>query len=384
MNKKKIMWVISGGIMVILLIFVGIFFKLENAIENMDKDIKDNVDDTNEVNNNVDIFPVKDGRMIKFYKTVEGFYNVYAYENEEVLSTYECVNEECGYCNTYTVCSGSQLKNTLGKITLFDYNINEVSSSQDGSFNPCKLILFDALNGKKISEYDDIVSSYSLDSDYGINASTKYIILVNKNNLTSIVDLSGNYIKNYSNKEYVISSYEGKFISKSSYLVSSDMIVTINNNKYGIEKISEDKLLIDYKFDEIMLSDIVNYESVDLYSSKYFKARIGDKWSLYSFDTGNKVIDNDFDRIYLLDDNTIVIYNDGYISFIDYEGNKIIDDKIKVSNLFANLPSIPEGIKFTIESEVVKISINEGTNYDDYVSSSYEYNLSTKKLEKIS
>lgn len=366
MDKKKSMGLMVGGVIIILLIVVGVIFD----------DTKDNDDD---VINNVAIFPIKDGKTIKFYEKIDGSTSVYDYENKDAISVYECVNEECGYCDAYTVCSGAQI-NDFGKITLFDYNVDEVSISRDGGFNPCKLILFDVLNGKKISEYSDIVSSYSLES----GDSTKYVVLVNKNNLTAIIDLNGNYIKDYSNKDYVISSYEGQWISSSSYLVSSDMIVTISNNKYGIEKITEDKLLIEHKYDEIMLTDIVNYESADLYASRYFKARTGNKWSLYSFDTGNKVIDNDFDRIYLLDENTIIIYNDGYILFVDYEGNNVSDEKIKVSNLFEVMPKIPEGISFTVDGEIVKISISEGTNYDELVFSSYEYNLNTKKLEKIS
>lgn len=368
-KKKKIgLIVLLGIIIIMLLLFVGIEYKQKG--ENKDIDVV----------NSISIYPVKDSKMIKFYEKVEGYINIYDYKNEEVISTYECQNEECGVCDAYTVCSGATL-NDLGKITIFDYNENEVSSSFDGKFNPSKLILFDAINGKKISEYNDIISSYSLKSNSG---STKYIILVNKDNQTAIVDLNDNYLKNYSNKKYVISSYEGQWVSSSSYLTENDMIVTIDNDKYGIERITEDKVLINHDYDEIMLCDIVNYQNSDLYASKYFKARNGNKWSLYSLDKGTRVIENDFNKIYLLSENVIVVYNDGYITFIDYDGNNIINDKIEVSNLFESMPNLPEGISFTYNDNTVEILISDGTNYDNRVISRYEYNLDTNNLSKLS
>lgn len=115
----------------------------------------------------------------------------------------------------------------------------------------------------------------------------------------------------------------------------------------------EDKVLINHDYDEIMLYDVVSYSSLDLYAGKYFKARIGNKWSLYSLDTGNKDIDKVFDKIYLLDENTIAVYDGEYISFIDYKGNNVSDDKIKVSNLFESMPKLPEGISLTFKDLVV-------------------------------
>lgn len=146
----------------------------------------------------------------------------------------------------------------------------------------------------------------------------------------------------------------------------------------------EDKVLINHDYDEIMLYDVVSYSSLDLYAGKYFKARIGNKWSLYSLDTGNKDIDKVFDKIYLLDKNTIAVYDGEYISFIDYKGNNVSDDKIKVSNLFESMPKLPEGISLTFKDLVVEISISEGTDYNNRIFSRYSYNLDTKVLEKIS
>jgi len=351
----------------------------------------DNNEHDSEQNENIDIFPIKTDKTIKFYKRVDGYFHVDNYKNEKEISKYTCTSEDCGYCNSYTVCSGlSILGHNL--IALYDYNAGEKATSSNGSFNPSKIVLWNVIKGKEVARYNDIVSAYKLSlSHVSSSTNAKYLVLENKNNQVAIVDLNGNYIKKYSDKKYVISSYEGKWIDESSYLVENDIIVTIKNNKQGIESITKDKIMINHKYDEIVLYDsfvtrtdaAMSDNIPELYADKYFKARLGDKWSLYNIKTGNKVINKDYDRIYLLDEKTIAVYNNGYLSFVDYKGNNVSDDKIEISNFFETMPKNPEGIRFIIGDSIVKISISEGTDISNYTSSSYEYNLKTKKLTKL-
>jgi len=345
-----------------------------------------NNDNNSEQNENIDVFPIKTGKTIKFYKRVNGYFHVDDYKNEKEISKYTCTSEECGYCNSYTVCSNiSVLGNNL--IALYDYDEGEKAYSSNGSYNPSKIILWDVSKGKEVARYNNIISAYRLDDN---NGNAKYIILENKNNEINIYDLNGNHIKEVSDEQFVLKSYEGRWIDYASYLVENDMIVTIKNNKQGIKNITKGKTLINHNYDEVVLYDsfVVSrtdyYSLPELYAGKYFKARIGNKWSLYDIKTGEKVINNDYDKIYLLDEKTIAVYNDGYLSFVDYKGNNVSDDKIKILNLFGTMPKNPEGIRFEIGNSTVKISIADGTDNNNYTYYSYEYNLSTKKLTKLS
>lgn len=354
---------------------------------------EENVDSSSsEQNGIISILPIKTEKTIKFYKRINGYSHVDDYKNETEISKYTCTNEECNYCNSYTVCSNlSVLGNNL--IALFDYDEGETSRTwidvTTSHLNPVNVILWDVSKGKEIARYNDIISAYKL---VDTNGDAKYIILENKNNKINMYDLNGNHIRNTSDEQYVLKSYEGRWIDSFSYLVKNDMIVTIKNNKHGIKNITKDKTLVKHNYDEIVLYDNYTVRTDDsisdnireLYAGKYFKARIGNKWSLYDIKMGKKVINEDYDRIYLLNENTIAVYNDGYLYFVDYKGNKASDVKIKISNLFGTMPKNPEGIRFEVGNSIVNISITEGTDYDNWMNYSYEYNLKTKNLTKLS
>ena len=369
----------------------------DNQNNGTDKESVNNKEEVNNAQNNnlkVSLFPIKIySNIISFYERKDGYYHVDNYKNEKELGRYECTNDSCGYCNSYTVCSNlsGEAMNTNGLIYLYDYNKGETANTA-GSFTPAKIILWDVYNNKAVFTQTNIISALSLSASHVSDTSNiKYVILENKNKEKAILDVQGNYIKNYSNKNYVISGYEGQYISGNSYMVESNLIVTIKNGKHGIENIKGNKTVIDHKYDEIVLYDnyVVNTNDSmsdnipELYKDKYFKARTGNKWSLYNIKTGNKVINKEFDRIYLLNENTIVVYNDGYLSFIDYNGNSISGDKIKVSGIVPIMPKSPEGIRFIVSDFTVQISINEGSSYDDIKISKYVYNIETKKVIKI-
>lgn len=109
---------------------------------------------------------------------------------------------------------------------------------------------------------------------------------------------------------------------------------------------------------------------------------LNNKWYLFNLD-GTRVIEQGYDKIYLLDESNMAVYDNGYISFVDYTGNLVCDDKIKVSSLFGSMPKNPEGIKFDIFDNIVDIRYEEGTDWDNSKSYHYTYNLDTKILTKV-
>lgn len=393
-KNKKIIIGISLGIILVLIAIIILFITNKislKLIEGTPNNSSTN-NQKNDKNQNEEIDTVAfkiDSKTIAFYERKDVVYHIDNYSNETEISKYECTNQFCGYCNAYTVCQGLGMINN-NVHALYDYNVNDEVRTSDDSYYPSKIVLWNAIDGKEIASYNDIIETYSLIKNDGTNE-IKYIILKNKNNIISLYDTFGNYITDVSKKQYIIAEYEGKRIDESSYLVETDMIVTKKGEKQGIESITGNKTLVNYEYDEIRLHDDFTVRKSDnifssnykLYSGKYFKARNGNKWTLYNLSNGNQVINKEYDKLYLLDEKNIAVYNNGYISFVDYSGNKISNDNIEVSNLFAIMPKNPEGIIFTISDSIVKISISDGTSYKNLVNYSYEYNLETKKVTKI-
>ena len=193
------------------------------------------------------------------------------------------------------------------------------------------------------------------------------------------------YIRNYSGTQFI---YRTGYNGHDKFNVQKDIIVTIKNGKYRLEKISKDETIISHKYDNIALTDAITVYSSEgaqrnffytdtIYNDKYFKGKIGDKWYLHSLSTGEKVIDKGYDRLYLINENTIAVYENGHISFIDYKGNYISDDKIEVYISSQRFYNSPEGIRFVVKDNIVSIYVDiEGTSQNH----EYEYNLQTKKV----
>lgn len=314
------------------------------------------------------------------------FYKFNNNEGYEEINRYKCQNEECDMLDNYKL---NHIDLDNGKAIMYDgkENYNQI--------NYYKKIMYYNFNYGIIKTIENIyhpiaTNSYDPNNEHLEN----FYIFENLNNEMAIIDINGNYIKEFSNKKYTLNCYEGCFLDN--YSVKADIIVTYNDDGYGIDKLNKNEEIIEHKFEDIKLNEgitveyrdnndrIYNYVT-DLYNeNKYFKAKENDKWYLYSYETKEKITKTGYDELFVIDKNLILTIENNIISIKDFNNNNLTDNTIKLEHgLRPWMPKNPDGIKITIKENIVTIGITDGPKDSyDWKSYTYEYNINTKELTK--
>lgn len=275
--------------------------------------------------------------------------------------SYKLINQsECNLCYGVGIASQyfSYIDYEKGKmmISTSDYKGNWILYDMN------KGILGEYGNNARLLFSDS--NSYSYD-----NSKIKYIYVKSKDSdKFGIVDLEGNVIKDFNLEDAGFFTNRSSFYSYSGYSVENNMFVDKKNEKYGIIKFTSDDVIIDYIFD-----------SIGLINNKYFKAKLNDKWYLYSFEKKDKKINTGYDEIIPIIDDVIVVRlgKNAYIQ--NYNGDNIIDKMIDIGDnyLFASYVSDKDSGKDFINIYISK----DEYNYE--ILENYHYYFNSKELEKI-
>ena len=201
-------------------------------------------------------------------------------------------------------------------------------------------------------------------------------------------------------KNYKISCYEGCYLALDSYNIEKDYIITVKDNKYGIEKINSDEVLLDNLYEDVSWSDWAAFfdnDKTDNDGEKYYieknyvKIKENNKWYLYDLNNKKKVINTGYEELILIDDNIILVYDNKEIYFINYEGNKIDDNVIKtngISPAFAK-PTFKEKFNMYLKDNVLDFKICDGEVefwsdcYSKNLIKEYKYDIKNKKVELV-
>lgn len=369
-------------ILVIILLFGGVYFYTKNPKGNTNNN--NNTNNTNTVvdnkkdetkNNENEIKKVNDKIS---YKQVESIITFYSEGIE--LKNYQCEKSDCGPGGGTYDGYTEEIDNNI--VIIYDGTIDDENR---------KIVFFDVNNGvlKTYTGYSKASSLYN----------SKYIHLMSSDNKKQlIVDYMGNVIKE--GKNYKISCYEGCYINKYSYNIEKDYIITVKDDKYGIEKISSDEVLLDNLYDDISWSDwavFFDNDKTDNDGEKYYieknyvKIKENNKWYLYNLNDKTLVIDTGYEELILVNDNTILVYDNKEIYFIDYKGNKIDENIIKtngISSAFAK-PTFKEKFNMYLKDNVLDFKICDGEVefwsdcYSKNLIKEYKYDLKNKKIELV-
>lgn len=231
------------------------------------------------------------------------------------------------------------------KIKTYEYfetiaMINEDNDTGKYTFNINDSYLYVSLEDNVFEDFSNIFPINNDENDY------KYMV-VYKNKKFGIIDLNGKYIYNLIFDQLGTFNNTDRFES-SSYIYNG-MIVAKKNSKWGIIKIGENKILVDFKYDNIFL---VNE---DLYLVK---------------DENNLYVKRINDKDYTSDEMKINI-------FIKYPNIENID--FGLENYYVK-DSI--GLDYYLENEILVIKLKKdydnNENYDIY-----HYNILNNELHYI-
>ena len=291
------------------------------------------------------------------------------YKDTEKISEYTCNSNECYLGNIF---EGDLAKNKHVLIASCD-NCDYIETYGGISFQK------------------DTTGKIEL---YNIETSDT-IIFENVKNTTSTIDLelitkddNSKYLLSFDGKinrqikdELEMTCYEGCRIAANTINYESNLLITKENGKYGIEKLDSGEIIIPREYDNIKLTSN-NLDNL-YYSNEYFIGTIDGKKNLYSIKDNKQITKNGYDKIFMLSENTLFVYQEKYFSFIDLDEKQLNNDKIKVDNLYGILPKSPHGVNFSKNGEnELTIILYDGTSSQDIITSEYIYNLESHELKK--
>lgn len=366
----------------------------ENVNNNSNKNNSVNEsDDEKDIDNEKDIINTyllgKDGQNSTYLNTNDV---IEFYKDDELINSYKCNGKKCDILPFQTEVIFENGVYTNKRQIIGDYiliavcdtdSCSDISTyggtyfeKQDSETASGNVLLYNIKSG--------IVKTYNNVSKV-LYASEKLNLINYSNDSYTIVSYDGKLNSKFDANELILSCYEGCYLNNSSFDYDNNIIVTKNNNKFGIKNLTTGELIVDYKYDNITLTN--NGFPYSYYNKNYFIGQINGKNNIYKINDNNNITNKGYDQIYFLDKNTLLVFNDNQFSFIDLNENKIIDDTIKVNNLYPIYPKNPNGIRisktnpetYKEETDIIYMAICEG-DINNYYYHSYSYNLKTKKL----
>ena len=347
-NKKNIIKILMVILLIFLLIGISIYIinsKTKKSEENNDKPTTDIETNNKNENDAVDEEFVnkykyevnEENNIFTFYKYQDGY---------KKINEYKCEAETC-IAYIAQCFAISDMEN--GKLSILDDN---------------QLVIYDFEKGV-LGKFGN--TAYTLGKYYYVsNIETKKY---------GIIDINGNIIKDFTQEK--LDKIRSCDLLDNTYSIKYDLLVEKKNNKYGIIRITKDDVVVEHKYDDIRI-----------YNDKYYKAKLEDKWYLYSYETKEKVHEQGYKEIFFATDDVLVVQIDKNLYIKNYNGNNLIEDKIETYIDYNEKAccATPEGITVKYNEENNKIEIFVSTQPDEennYKIYNYEYGIETKKLTKV-
>lgn len=357
-NTKKLKIAIIILTIIILCLSGYIYYdkvlKINNNIgensQNKNDNNDENIQEENKNNKEKTIYIVKD-ETTKEKKYLTEDYDMIK-NKDDILGEYKCNNCYANY--PYIPSPEYQF---VGESSVLIYTNNEI-------------IKYNYITKEIEDKYDIALNSYDLPND-------NYVIGVEKDNKYGLLGKNGNMITNYeyddipTNKVSTYTIY-GKF---SSWYGESSLLQVKKDNKYGIIDVSTGKTIVDFKYDDIIISP-----------NGYYSIKENNKWYLIN-DEFKKIINTGYDGIFACDFGILVLENPEGIKLnakiIDYDGNNISNIvELKYIGLFSSYNAANslnlsyKNLLYNEEKNKIKFSIG-------FAEQTFEYNQEEKVLNVI-
>lgn len=274
----------------------------------------------------------KDEKELKFYS------------DGKLVSVYECDNYKCGQYKTDNFVYNSCLDN--------------IAVIEDGDYK----YLYNYASAQEVTDkLDEIVAIKNNDKYLG------FIVKDSKTEKYGYVNTRG-IIK--INIEYdSLGLISNEIMYDRGFNLKENKIVAAKDNKYGVLNFNDSKEIIPFDYENIYLG----------YKDKYVVKK--DK-KYYIYDSKEKKFsEKSYDMIFLFE-NLMIINEDKKLKFVDYDGNKIINDEIDTTIDYKEKPiNGVFGYNAYLKNSEVIIEVNK-TSDNGYDTVKYTYNITSKKLNK--
>lgn len=267
------------------------------------------------------------------------------YNDNKLVSVYECKNYKCGEYKTEN----------------FEYNscLDSITVIEDGNYK----YLYNYKAGQEvIDKLDEIVA---------VKQNNKYIGFIVKDSQSEkygYVTTRG--IIKIEMKYDILGLISNGILYDRGYNISEDKIVASKDNKYGVVTFTTGEPVINFEYDYISLAPSNNYV-----------VREGKKYYLID-SKGNKVLKNSYDMIFAFD-NILVVNEEGSLKIIDYKENKKIEDEITTTIDYKEDGSGGIfGYNAIKDANNIIIEVNT-LGESGYITTKYKYDVSKNKLAEI-
>ena len=346
-NKKVI--VVVSIIVILLLVGVAVFVNYISDTGNKGKN-NQNANNTQNVNSTEEV----DNTTLEEHSSVgefhEEFGSLFLYQQDkELIMTRQLVNNqtEYTYLGMYNCQSNDCDLYKVGEATLNDFDSNTVVLKDSGMF---------------IYNYkEDTILTYKYSNLYSIRALEKiYLIGIDDNNNANIYSIRGTKIST--------DGYEsiGLINKNQIYEYDNNVIVAKKNGKWGLITIRTNEVILDFKWDNLYLSEDGLYLAVK--DNEYY---VLNSDGVQLTEEGYPLIIEAFgEYFFMLNENKLYIKT--------YDGKDLLDTPIDVGVTY-NRYDIPSSVTFEVKN-IAELLITVKKNETE--TAKYIFNSATYVLEQ--
>ena len=289
---------------------------------------------------------------------------------------YTCQAEECRFYIPSTSLELGSYKYTTsryavislcetGKCKYIDSYAGDMFYNENNQNVAGTVVIYNIMTGES-KRIENVKSRNQADANF------VYVTLSNGDNY--VVSYDGTV--NRKIEEPALYCWEGCGISDDFINYSDNLIVTIKNEKYGIEQLSTGNVIIDHSYDKIELSN--NGFEHSYYRRDIFVGEKDGKQNFYRLKDNTPVLKNNYEKVILISKDKFVSYKDKKISIKNMNEEDLIEP-ISVETLDQTGPQNPNGIYIakTENKDVIEIVI-PNTNPRER----YSFNLVTNEFKK--
>ena len=273
-------------------------------------------------------YPEKSEYYVKTKTNEEDITYLDIKKSSNVIIEY-CKNEKCGYIDDY------------GNDYFFPVDEKEK--------NVGEVLLYNVENGK-YDEFDSVDSVWIENAIAFLKHKTNKVLKTDEDgNKTFKYEYTMLNLDGFSRKlssEPLMFCYEGCSYMGAFGRFSEDVLVTVKNNKVGVEDIKTGKIIINHKYDNIYS-----------YDENTFVAKYDDLYNVYDSKTGATLFKGEYEIVSKIDNETYFVLNKHKFQVLNDKEQVISKNYFEVKEVCDFEPKVVDGFSIYQEDGMYEISV---------------------------